>query len=218
MHVHDLGPLWLESDGLAIPLSGNRITSALSRLLLDRGEKVRTDALIDAVWGESASKKAPAALDTLMWRLRRVLDPGRSANAASTILRTEEHGYRLTIPANSIDSYQLDAAAFSIGNTEPATLEATATVLALWRGRPYDDVSDSGWLEARRAELAAEHLLVSQSRIDALLALGEPERALAELIPLLAAHPFVERLWAARMLGLYQAGRPSEALLSLIHI
>ena len=217
MQVHDLGAVWVESDGLPLALNGQRMTSALSALVVNLGEKVRTDVLIASVWGAEPSPRAPAALDTLMWRMRRVLDPGRSARAASTVLPTVEQGYRLAIPAESVDSWQFDAVARTLA--DPAVrldaaerLGLTTTALAMWRGRPYDDVDDDGWLEPRRTHLLEQHLTVQQARIAALLDVGQPEQAVAELVPVLAEHPFVERLWYLRILGLYQAGRASAAL------
>jgi predicted ATPase/DNA-binding SARP family transcriptional activator len=214
VQVHDLGSLWLESGGLPLPLNGKRMTAALSALLVDLGEKIRTDALMEAVWGGEASPRASAALDTLMWRLRRVLDPERSARSSSAVLRTEEHGYRLTIPGESVDSWRLSAAAERVGEPlEPAgVLELTASALALWRGRPYDDVDDDGWLQAVRARLSEQRLSLQQHRVTALLEVGQPEQAVAELVPMLAENPYAERLWADRILGLYRAGRASAAL------
>ncbi|MEO9110945.1 MAG: BTAD domain-containing putative transcriptional regulator, partial [Jatrophihabitantaceae bacterium] len=214
MQVHDLGSLWVESDGLPLPLKGNRMTSALAVLVANLNEKVRSDVLIESVWGAELSSQAPAALDTLMWRLRRVLDPERSARASSTVLRTEEQGYRLTIEAECVDSWLFDATARTIAESkDPATvLELTAGALGLWRGRPYDDVVNDGWLFARRAYLTEQHLAVRQVRIGALLSTGQPEHAVAELVPLIAEHPFVEKLWTLRITGLYQSGRASAAL------
>lgn len=217
MQVHDLGSLWVDSGGLPLALNGRRMTAALSALLVDLGEKVRTDFLIEAVWGSEPTPRASAALDTLMWRLRRVLDPERSARTSSTVLRTEERGYRLTITGESVDSWQLSAAAERIAAPDepldPATvLDLTASALALWRGRPYDDVEDNGWLQAVRTRLSEQHLSLQQSRVAALLDVGQPEQAVAEVVPMVAESPFAERLWAGRILGLYRAGRTSAAL------
>ena len=40
----------------------------------------------------------------------------------------------------------------------------------------------------------------------------QPERAVSDIVGLLQAEPFRERLWTQRMLGLYRCGRQSEAL------
>ena len=215
--MHDLGSLWVESDGLPIALNGRRMASALSTLVVNLNEKVRTDVLIESIWGNERSSRAPAALDTLLWRLRRVLDPGRPARVASTLLRTEEQGYRLAIPAEAVDSWQFDATARRISDAidplQPAAIiDLTDAALGLWRGRPYDDVDDDGWLDPHRNRLLEQRLAVQEARAGALLQVGQPERAVAELVPILAEHPFVERLWSYRILGLYQSGRAAAAL------
>ena len=207
----------VETDGLPIAVHGQRMLCALSVLLVNLNERVRADVLIESVWGPHPSPRAPAALDTLMWRLRRVIDPGRSARASSTVLRTEEQAYRLTLPPEVIDSWRFSAAAQIITDyanpPNPATvLEVSESTLGLWRGRPYDDVADHGWLEPHRSRLTEQHLAVQQARIGALLSLGRPEQAVTELVPILAEHQFDERLWGYRILGLYQSSRVNAAL------
>jgi predicted ATPase/DNA-binding SARP family transcriptional activator len=193
------------------------MASALSVLLVNLNEKVRTDVLIEAIWGNGRSPRAPAALDTLLWRLRRVLDPGRPARTSSMLLRTEEQGYRLAIPPEAVDSWQFDAAARRLNEVgapleAAAILDLTASAMALWRGRPYDDVDDDGWLDPHRNRLLEQRLVVQEARIGALLRVGQPEQAVAELVPILVEHPFVERLWGYRILALDQSGRAAAAL------
>jgi DNA-binding SARP family transcriptional activator len=91
-------------------------------------------------------------------------------------------------------------------------LERTSAVLSLWRGEPYAEVPDTGWLAPVRQHLVAARLEVAELRVQALLQLARPEEAVGELDPLLAEQPLRERLWALRMTGLYQAGRQAEAL------
>lgn len=217
MQFHDLGPLWVESAGLPLGLHGKRMEAVLSALLVRLGDVVRADWLIDAVWGENPPPKASAALDTVMWRLRRVLDPDRAARVASTVLRTEEQGYRLTVPPDNVDSKQFAATVGVVSSLDESAdaaeiLELTGTGLALWRGRPFAGIEDAEWVEPARLELTEHHLTLQRYRISALLAVGQPEQAVSELVPALREHPFVERLWAQRILGLYRAGRPSAAL------
>ncbi|MGN6688617.1 MAG: BTAD domain-containing putative transcriptional regulator [Actinomycetales bacterium] len=217
MYVHDLGSLSVEADGLPVVLNGKRMAAALAVLLINLNEKVRTDTLIEAVWGAEPSPRAPAALDTLLWRLRRVLDPGRPSRSSSAVLQTEQQGYRLTLPPETVDSCRFEAAARAVSQQDSTgdpqeILELTGSALTLWRGRPYDDVDDDGWLEPTRARLSEQHLVVQVARLEALLAAGQPELAVTELVPILAEHPFAERLWCLRLLALYQAGRPAAAL------
>ena len=85
MKFHDLGPLWVESAGLPLSLSGRRMETVVTALLIRAGEPARADWLIDCIWGPEPPPKASAALDTLIWRLRRTLDPNRPARAPSAV-------------------------------------------------------------------------------------------------------------------------------------
>lgn len=116
-----------------------------------------------------------------------------------------------------MDSWQFDAAAsrISIGGAplDPAAAVAlTGSALELWRGRPYDDVDDGGWLEPYRVRLLEQRLAVQQARIGALLDAGQPEQAVAEVVAVISEPPFDERAWYYRILGLYQSGRAAAAL------
>ncbi|MTD15119.1 hypothetical protein GIS00_14340 [Nakamurella sp. YIM 132087] len=214
MRLHDLGPISIETAGVSRPLAGRRVEAVLAALLVRRGEIVSTDWLIDAVWGEDPPPRAAAALDTLIWRLRRFLEPQRPARSPSTVLRTEDPGFRLLLHTDQVDSAVLAAYADRLGTGgDPAQRVAeSAAVLDLWRGNPYETVADTGWLDPVRTRLAEQRLAVLQDRIDALLETGQPERAVTELVPVIAEHPFVERLREQRVLGLQRAGRPADAV------
>jgi hypothetical protein len=53
---------------------------------------------------------------------------------------------------------------------------------------------------------------LQQHRLDALLAVGHPDRAVADLVPLLVEHPYRESLWELRLRALYASGRQQAAL------
>lgn len=215
MRIRDLGPIWVDTAGVVRPLGGRRLEAVLSALLVRPGEVITTDWLIDAVWDEAAPPRAAAALDTLMWRLRRALEPERAARSPSAVLRTEDHGYRLTLSTLDVDSWAFGAFADGLpdeGYSLADAIDRTEAALRMWRGRPYASVADTGWLEPARSRLDEQRLTVQRHRIDALLAAGQPERAVAELIPILAENPYAEPLWIQRILGLRMAGRSAAAL------
>ena len=217
MRFRDLGPLTIEVVGRDRAVGGSRLESVLSVLLVAVDAVVPVDALIDAVWGSDPPPRVSGSLDTLIWRLRRILEPERPARSPSTILLTEDLGYRLRIPAGTVDSALFVAAAReAMAHQDSGDLESVLTVtdeaLALWRGDPYQGVLDTGWLEPVRARLSELRVQVHRQRIGALLGSGQPERAVIELSPLLTAFPFHEKLWAQLMLGLYRSGRQAEAL------
>ena len=110
MRFLDLGPLAVELDGAPRTLGGRRVDAVAAALLVRAGAPVPGAVLVDAVWGANPPAGAGGALDSLLWRLRRVLEPGRAARAA-TLVRRDEQGYRLAVPPDTVDSHVLTAAA-----------------------------------------------------------------------------------------------------------
>ena len=213
MRFLDLGPLAVELDGAPRTLGGRRVESVAAALLVRAGAPVPGAVLVDAVWGANPPAGAGGALDSLLWRLRRVLEPGRAARAA-TLVRRDEQGYRLAVPPDTVDSHVLTAAAATAdAATDPAdSLRIADDALRRWRGTPYDGVPDTGWLEPVRSRLAEVRVVVAQHRLAALLTTGHPDRAVADLVPLIAEHPYLESLWELRLRALYASGRQQAAL------
>lgn len=213
----DLGRFMIEVDELEVPLPGRRLGSVLALLVAQTGQSVSADALIEATWGERPPARAPQALETVVWRLRGVLEPGRAAGAEATLLRRDAVGYRLHVPADSVDSHRFtDAARTAVetlsGGDAVAALTESGRALALWRGEPYQSVPDAEWMTTVREGLAARRVELAECHVQALLDTGQPELAIGELTPLLVEHPFRERFWAQRMLALYRSGRQADAL------
>ncbi|HEX5811965.1 MAG TPA: BTAD domain-containing putative transcriptional regulator, partial [Pseudonocardia sp.] len=172
-------------------------------LLVHVGAPLPAAALVDAVWGADPPAGAGGALDSLIWRLRRVLEPGRAARDAA-LVRRDEQGYRLAVAPDVIDSHVIATAAAAAGATTDAAdaLRIADDALGRWRGTPYDGVPDTGWLEPVRTRLAEVRVTLQQHRLDALLATGQPDRAVADLVPLLVEHPYRESLWERRLRAL----------------
>lgn len=217
MEIRDLGPLVVELDGLPTTIGSGRLAAVLSPLANRVGQVVTPAGLIDAVWGQEPPPRAGQLLESLIWRLRKELEPGRAARAEPVVLRRDTLGYRLDLPAASVDSAQLRAAGGLVRESSAAgdhdrALDLASAVLSSWRGEPYAEVPDTGWLGAVRHQLATARLDVAELRVQALLELGRPEQAVGDLDPLLAEHPLHERLWALLITSLYRAGRPADAL------
>ncbi|WP_048552215.1 AfsR/SARP family transcriptional regulator [Nostocoides japonicum] len=217
MIFRDLGRLRVEADDIEVPLPGRRLASVLARLVASVGETVPVDALIEAIWGEQPPARSAQALETVVWRLRSVLEPDRAAGEAATVVRRLPAGYRLAVPPDAVDSHRFTALAeradeaLDAGDAQLA-LELSETALSLWRGEPYDSLTDAAWLAPTRQRLAECRAALATLHVQALLDTGHPERALSAVVPLLAEHPFRERLWAQRILGLYRTGRQADAL------
>ena len=84
--------------------------------------------------------------------------------------------------------------------------------LALWHGRPLENVALSGTAEADSVRLSEDHINVLEDCLHARLAAGEHASVIGDLRGLVLEHPLREHLWALLMLALYRAGRKADAL------
>ncbi|WP_406285735.1 AfsR/SARP family transcriptional regulator [Streptomyces sp. NBC_00209] len=151
-----------DENGGALPLGGSRLRALLAALALRPGRPVPVADLVDDVWADDPPADAPAALQALVGRLRRVL--GREALASTP------GGYRLTAGPDDVDLYVFERLARQGG----AELEAGApdraartlrTALALWRGPALADLPDGDQGHALRPE--AHRLAALERRIEA---------------------------------------------------
>ncbi|WP_158539863.1 AfsR/SARP family transcriptional regulator [Williamsia limnetica] len=223
MEFRDLGSLLIESDGLSRPPGGARLSTALAVLLARAGEPVTTATLIHAIWGDDAPERSVKVLESHIWRLRKVLEPGRGPRGAPTVLLTDQTGYRLAVSPDKIDSRMLESASVSMRrllgeNNLAEALAISEKALSRWRGPYCDDVADTGWLTPIRARLSDIRLDLIECRAAALREAGQPELAVNELAAVIAENPLRERLWVHRILGLYQSGRQAAALDAFEHI
>jgi DNA-binding SARP family transcriptional activator len=215
--VHDLGTLVVDNGQQILPMRGKKPTALLALLLINVNRRVPIEAIMDAVWGDQVAARKPATVESHVWRLRQSLEPDRKPRETPTILVNDAAGYRLLLAPDQLDSARFEQLVGSSrdlldAGQPPAALAALDQAMSLWRGRAYSPLSDERWaaVAATRLDEARSHAL--ELRIDSLLALGRPEEALSAVEPLLGETPYRERVWAQRMLALYQGGRSGEAL------
>jgi DNA-binding SARP family transcriptional activator len=217
LRFRDLGPVEVEQAGRTRAPGGAILGRLLARLLVDPGRRVEVGELIDAVWGDRGATRSPSTLDSHLYRLRQFLEPDRDRRGAGGLLILEAGGYRLAAAGVEVDSVRfagLVAQAgelLAAGNAGPAAAGAQAA-RALWRGRPLSPWSDELWAAAGVARLEELNRQLTETLVDALLAGSQPDRALVELEPALAAGPLRERPWEQYMLAAAQVGRVEDAL------
>lgn len=217
VRFRDLGPLQVERDGEPVPLGGARLTSALSLLLVHAGRHVGTDAITEAMWGTEDRPRTSSTLDSHIWRLRKALEPGRGRGEPPRVLRHDAAGFRLVVEPDAVDSLGFEQLAeqtrelLAQGRAADA-VDRAEEALALWRGRPHAAVADLPWAAAAVARLEELHGQLRERLVEALLAVGEPERALRELDTSVQRTPLRERVWALRMLAQHRSGHTDQAL------
>ncbi len=212
MRFRLLGPLevWAGEDWQEIRAPKWR--SLLAVLLINAGQVVPVDVLINEVWQDAPPDTAANLVSIYVLRLRRLM-----GDTDSSVLRTRAPGYQLRLGEADSDLQVFNALvhdgrrALAAGDAQGAA-GLLAEALALWRGSPLADVPPTPLVEAETEGLAELRLDAAELRIAAELACGAAAQVIPELRRLLADHPLRENLWVLLMRALDAAGRHAEAL------
>jgi YVTN family beta-propeller protein len=203
-----LGPLEVRDDGREVSIRGRKLQSLLALLLLHRGEVVSRDRLIDDLWGEEPPATAAKTLQVHVSRLRRELGDAVVSHGGGYLIRVEpgqldlERFERLVAEGRR---------ALAEGQPEHGS-ERLREALELWRGPPLPELADEPFARAQIGRLEDARLDAIEERVDAELSLGRHAEAIQQLEPVVARHPYRERLHELLMLALYRAGRQADAL------
>jgi pimeloyl-ACP methyl ester carboxylesterase len=84
--------------------------------------------------------------------------------------------------------------------------------LSLWRGAPYAGFEDVDALRAEQVRLDEIHLQAIEAHAEALLASGDPNRAITELDAFVSEHPLRAEAQATLIRAFAATGRDAEAL------
>ncbi|WP_169983346.1 BTAD domain-containing putative transcriptional regulator [Microbispora sp. H10836] len=211
MEFRVLGPLEVyDDDGARVDLGGQRQRAVLARLLIAQGAVVSSGTVIDAVW-ETPPASALATVQSYISHLRRAIEPDRPARGEPRVLLGRPPGYLLR--AENVDAVRFADLVNRAELLSPREALASAEeALGLWRGSPYGEFSDKPWALAEAGRLRELRLVSIELRAQALLDLGRPQAAIADLEAETAANPLRERLWCLLALALYRTGRQADAL------
>jgi len=216
MDFRILGPLEVLDEGQRVALGGDKQRALLGLLLVNAGETLSTDRLIDELWGERPPATAAKTVQVHISRLRKALAAG-AGNGSEALVVTREHGYQLEIDPERLDSHRFERllaegrnelAANRPDRAAPALEEA----LTLWRGQPLADLAYEAFAQAEIARLEDLRAAAIEQLIEAKLALGRHLEVIGELEALIAEYPYRERLRAQLMIALYRSERQADAL------
>jgi DNA-binding SARP family transcriptional activator len=212
MRFRLLGPLEIRAEEDWRGIGAPKWRSVLAALLINAGQIVPVDVLINQVWGETPPAKAGNLISIYVLRLRRLL-----GDTDSTLLVTRAPGYLLRLAPDDTDVQVFDALvregrrAYAAGDPEQAAAQL-AEALALWRGSPLADVPATMLVETEAERLAELRLDAAELRIKAELGCSNHAQVIPELRRLLADNSLREGLWLLLMQALDGAGRHAEAL------
>ena len=199
-----LGPLEVRRDGQSVELRGAKRRALLALLILHANEVVRTDRLVDELWGEHPPANAPAALQNHVSRLRKAL--------GVDVLVTKPWGYVLRAEPDTIDLQRFEtlvaearALAARPARAAAGGARSVARVRARRRGIEPALVTEVARLEELR-------LSALEQRIDTDLELGGTRSWWRSSKRSSRSIRSASGCAGNSILTLYRAGRQAEAL------
>jgi DNA-binding SARP family transcriptional activator len=221
-----------DDPGRATALRAAKHRALLAALAVAPGRPMSADALVQAIWGDEAPPSAQATLHTYLSVVRRTLEPDLPARARSRYLVSSDLGYELRLEDGALDAAEFARCVSEVhaglgplaaevapwtddADTAQQALGRLESALALWRGEPFADVTDTDQVVAERARLADLRLLALEDRATVLVASGAPESASADLESLTVRHPLRERPWTLLAVAQARSGRQADALATL---
>jgi DNA-binding SARP family transcriptional activator/tetratricopeptide (TPR) repeat protein len=217
MELRILGPVEVWHAGRPLHLGPAKQRTLMAKLLQHPNQVVSAGHLIEAMWGETAPKTAPAILHTYVYRLRRALQSAVDGRTGEELLITQPPGYLLRVRKGQLDLERFEslvaaAARATVRGDHPTAARLLRSALSLWRGEPFANVAWEGLRRSETIRLEERRLEALEMRIDADLRLGRHGDLTGELAALVAEHPLRERLQGQLMVALYRSGRQAEAL------
>jgi predicted ATPase/DNA-binding SARP family transcriptional activator len=205
-----LGAIDIRRDGQPIVIPAGKTTEVLARLAVDAGITVRTERLIEDLWGESADTTEKNTLHSKISRLRRALgDPAAVSGGRS--------GYKLNVEPTAVDVIEVVRMAalakeLSAMGDHDATAEASRRALDLFRGEILGDAGDGDWVIPYRVRLEEVRLGLIEDLFAARLEMGAAGEVVGDLEAVVAEHPLREVMWQLLITALYRSSRQADAL------
>ncbi len=195
------------ADEVSITRPGYRRT--LSWLLLEAGQPVDHEVLIERLWPEEIPPTARNTVQHYIAGLRRAL--GRDS------IRTVSHGYEIDLADASLDSRDFDLLSDLTHRSSRDGYVDRAVAFAdraldLWCGNPFQDIADSEAAAPEIRRLVRVRQQIEEVRLASLIDMGQPELAIPDLESLVVSDPLSERFWELLMMARFRMGEQAEAL------
>jgi WD40 repeat protein/DNA-binding SARP family transcriptional activator len=213
-----LGPLEVaEAGGDPLPIAGSKERTILACLVARAGQVVPVDDLIEELWGEHPPRAPEKTLVSYVSRLRRELQPHRSANSDTDVIVFRSGGYTLKSDGHEIDAVSFEQLAIEghrlltesrAGDADRVLQEA----LELWRGTAYQGYRYTGFGAAEGERLDELRRTATEDLVEARLASADPAQLIPDLEAMVREEPLRERRWGQLMVALYRDGRQGQAL------
>ncbi|MEW6582744.1 MAG: BTAD domain-containing putative transcriptional regulator [Actinomycetota bacterium] len=216
LRVVTLGGFALWRDGVRVPegeFERQKARALLALLVCARGP-VHRDALVEALWPDLPPERGLGALNSTLYSLRRVLEPGLPRGASSSVVVADQSAYRLDLSGVDDDwdaQRFLELAAAAVA-AAPADIDALLAAEALYVGPFLPEWAYEEWTVELRTEVEEAFAAVLARLAEALAAAGRPGAAISRYRRLLAMEPEREGWHRALMRVFAQAGERALAL------
>lgn len=211
LRITMLGPLSVRRGEQPLPESAWRSRQErrlLALLLAVRGQALSAEQIIERLWPDAEPGAAGVTLRSAISSLRRTLEPGLPARAASRYILTRHAGYAW----NSASGAWVDLDEFLACLADPREPARLERAVQLYQGDYLADEPGLPWADAERERLRAAFLQAVQTLAEHRLAHGELAAA-AELARRgLARDGLHEPLYRTLMLAQARAGDSAGAL------
>ena len=216
LFVRALGPLVLDHGGSEVVLPRRKARELFLYLVLNRGKHVRAGAISEALWEGRAPPGDIHAVRSYVSMIRSTID-GRASSRDRPIIRGDSGTYTLTLDDDQIDFVRFETLVARgdraiRGGFYRQALRDIEHALSFTRGAPLADVAGRAFASSEIARLVDLEAEARETRALALLEMGHPEQAVADLTGLTDQHPLRERTASLLMVGLYRLRRQVEAL------
>jgi predicted ATPase/DNA-binding SARP family transcriptional activator len=210
LSISVIGPVEVRRAGRLISIPAGKTSELLVRLALDAGRPIRTDQLVEDLWGDDSIRTSRNTVQSKVAKLRRALgDPH--------VVVGGEGGYTLIVDPFDVDALAAPARAAEAGalldsGNDQGAADLCSTTLQRFRGDLLAAAGDGDWVTPHRAKLDAARMQLLETGCSARLRLGDAGDVIGDLEVAVASYPYQESLWVLLITALYQAGRQADAL------
>ena len=184
MQFNILGSLEVLDGDRRVDLGRRLQRVVMAVLLVDANRVVPVDRLMSDLWGDDPPRQPTEAVHVYISRLRRALQPRRSAGMPGDILVRQPPGYLIRVPPGGLDADRFEAMVdegsrlLAAGN--PASASRTLSdALALWRGPMLAEFSGAAFAQPAATRLDGLRQVAVERRLSSEMALGHHEAVAA---------------------------------------
>ncbi|GAB3549419.1 DNA-binding SARP family transcriptional activator [Actinopolyspora lacussalsi] len=205
-----------DDDNRPTEVPGLQRRTVLAVLLLNSGQVVPREQLVEQLWPDGPPRGETNALQAHIARLRRDMDRCFGAGNGACRLSTSDLGYALRLEQGELDLEVFETlrlTARQIAEADPsAATDMLQQAIELWRGPALAEVRQRGERLYAAAVQAEEHyVLALEEFVELNLERGHYDWVIGRLKALTAQYPYRERLFEQLIIALGRTGRRAEA-------